>query len=92
MYNYIFRSLESEYRPFLVAMVTTIETVLDQNSRNDAFFNKFTLYSLSEYKFEIKAPKSTLKPTLSLIQLKLGRQEFLGVTSHENDNDAIEAK
>ena len=42
--------------------------------------------------FEIRALKSTPKPNLRLIQLKLGKIEFLGVTIHKHDNDVIERK
>ena len=39
--------------------------------------------------FEIRALKCTPKPNLRLIQLKLGKLEFLGVTIHvhKHDND-----
>ena len=42
--------------------------------------------------FEIRALKSTPKPNLRLIQLKLGKLEFLGVTTYKHDNDVIETK
>ena len=41
--------------------------------------------------FEIRVLKSTPKLNLRLIQLKLGKLEFLGVTTHKHDSD-IETK
>ena len=34
--------------------------------------------------------KTHPKPNLRLVQLKLGKLEFLGVTSHKHDNGIIE--
>ena len=45
-----------------------------------------------KFNFEISVPKSTLKPPLRLIQLKLGKLEFLTVTTHKHDNDVTETK
>ena len=42
--------------------------------------------------FEIRGLKSTPKPNLRLIQLKLGKLEFLGVTIYKHDNDVPETK
>ena len=53
------------------------------------FRQNLTFYPLFEFKFEIKAPKFTPKPNLSLIRLKLGKLEFLGITKHENDDDVF---
>ena len=37
--------------------------------------------------FEIRALKSIPKLNLTLIQLKLGKLKFLGVTTHKHDSD-----
>ena len=41
---------------------------------------------------EIRALQSNPKPNLRLIQLKLGKLEFLGVTTHKHDNGVTETK
>ena len=81
---------------FSVAMVTiywSIETVLDQNQRDDAFFFK-TWHFIHLFSWNLKSgpQNSTPKPNLSLIQWKLRKLEFKGGTSHKNDDNVIEAK
>ena len=48
--------------------------------------------STPPYKVELKSTKIHPKPNLRLIQLKSGKLEFLGVTTHKHDNDVIETK
>ena len=53
------------------------------------FLQNSTFYQPFELKLEIRVPKATPNSNLNLIQLRLGKLEFLGVIKYKNDDDVI---
>ena len=78
-----------------MAMVTNLSgsarlKIMIKEKKSGIFLHILCWYGVFELRFEIRSPKLSLTPNLSLIHRKTKKQQrfstFLGVATHQNDD------